>query len=94
MQITFVAGADNATLPLAAIHDPRQVARPRETRACVQADTHARTHADLDLDRASAASLSLPPSLDIDGIAGLISLDGDMQISKHTLLDMCAICVQ
>ncbi len=60
MQITFV-GADNATLPLAAVHDQRQVAQLRE-RTCAH-KTHARSHVDLDLDRSHSASLSLSPSL-------------------------------
>ena len=44
MQITFAASADNATLPLAAVHDPRQVARLRaRALACKHTHTFART---------------------------------------------------
>ena len=44
MQITFVAGAGNATLPLAAVHDARQVARLRaRALACKHTHTLART---------------------------------------------------
>jgi hypothetical protein len=64
VQITFAIGADNATLPLAAVHDPRQVAQHYvHANAAALENTHARSHEDLDLDRSHWISLSLSSSL-------------------------------